>query len=183
MLCIGSTLIGKISDSLHDQRWDEALEYLHQLAQSPQQQKLKLGTLQRWVRDCDAAASKVQKSFNVGDGDNGASTVLKRDSKIMKVLDAVLRVADPSMIGSADSDYEDEDDAVNQDHGMVIIPVTDTVDTDQDGVVRYRGAWDCYPERKDANGNLVPLGVEGHGGTVEPCKSLAYLYFIHLYHN
>ncbi|KAJ3409658.1 hypothetical protein HDV05_004316 [Chytridiales sp. JEL 0842] len=167
----GSTLIGKISDSLHDQRWDEALEYLQQLRQSPQT-KLKLGTLQRWVRDCDAAASKVQKSIQVDGDGSGDKTLLMRDKKIMTVLDSILRVADPSMTGSADSDYEEDDEDAKGDHGMLKIRFSDVNSNDDDGVVRFLDAWDPYPERKDKDGKAIKLEneIEGLGCTIEPSE-------------
>mmetsp|Transcript_30895 Transcript_30895/g.49851 ORF Transcript_30895/g.49851 Transcript_30895/m.49851 type:complete len:482 (+) Transcript_30895:124-1569(+) len=70
-----------VSDALRDRRWSDAtcaLEKMRQRKQIP-----KLGSVQRWVRDCDAAADD--------------------DSQAMRVLDSVLRTADPSQVGAMSS--------------------------------------------------------------------------------
>jgi hypothetical protein len=58
------------------------------------------------------------------------------------------------MIGWGDLDYEDEDDAVNQDHGMVTILVTDTVHTDPDGVCAVSRSLGLLPREKGSKWKL-----------------------------
>ncbi|KAI9351283.1 hypothetical protein BDR26DRAFT_815797, partial [Obelidium mucronatum] len=79
----GSSLAGKVSDAISDQRWQDAMDTLSEMR--AQKQFPKLGALQRWVRDCDAAAN---------------TTTQKRDQVVMRVLDAVLRTADPGTVGA-----------------------------------------------------------------------------------
>ncbi|KAJ3180199.1 hypothetical protein HDU85_004202 [Gaertneriomyces sp. JEL0708] len=77
----GATLTGKISDALTDGRWEDAMLALNEMRERGQTPKL--GALQRWVRDCDAVGSQ--------DGFDGSP-------EILRVLDAILRTADPSMV-------------------------------------------------------------------------------------
>jgi hypothetical protein len=84
----GATLSGRISDALTDGRWADALSALAEMRSKGQVPKL--GALQRWVRDCDAASLR--------DGSHG-------DPQIFRVLDSILRTADPNLIPSHDSDY------------------------------------------------------------------------------
>ncbi|KAG2187420.1 hypothetical protein INT44_005108 [Umbelopsis vinacea] len=84
----GATLSGRISDALTDGRWADALAALAEMRSKGQVPKL--GALQRWVRDCDAASLR--------DGSHG-------DPQIFRVLDSILRTADPNLIPSHDSDH------------------------------------------------------------------------------
>ncbi|CAM0138080.1 hypothetical protein VKS41_001303 [Umbelopsis sp. WA50703] len=77
----GSTLSGRISDALTDGRWADALIALAEMRSKGQVPKL--GALQRWVRDCDAASLR--------DGSHA-------DPQIFRVLDSILRTADPELI-------------------------------------------------------------------------------------
>lgn len=77
----GSTLSGRISDALTDGRWADALLALAEMRSKGQVPKL--GALQRWVRDCDAASLR--------DGSHA-------DPQIFRVLDSILRTADPELI-------------------------------------------------------------------------------------
>ena len=70
-----------VSDALRDARWGDAIRALDKMRQRNQQPKL--GSVQRWVRECDAA------------GDY--------DSQAMLVLDSVLRTADPAQVGAMQS--------------------------------------------------------------------------------
>ncbi|KAG0249540.1 hypothetical protein BG011_009203 [Mortierella polycephala] len=78
---MGQTPIGRISDALVDGRWNDAMSALEEMRQ--RKQIPKLGALQRWVRDCDAASAK-----------SGAFG----DPVVLRVLDSMLRTVDPSMV-------------------------------------------------------------------------------------
>ncbi|CAO3657979.1 unnamed protein product [Umbelopsis vinacea] len=84
----GSTLSGRISDALTDGRWADALAALAEMRARGQVPKL--GALQRWVRDCDAASLR--------DGSHA-------DPQIFRVLDSILRTADPALVCSPTADY------------------------------------------------------------------------------
>ncbi|KAF9156390.1 hypothetical protein BG015_005599 [Linnemannia schmuckeri] len=77
----GQTPIGRISDALVDGRWNDAMSALEEMRTKGQVPKL--GALQRWVRDCDAASAK--------NGEFG-------DPVVLRVLDSMLRTVDPSMV-------------------------------------------------------------------------------------
>ncbi|KAJ3105116.1 hypothetical protein HDU96_008683 [Phlyctochytrium bullatum] len=79
----GATLSGKISQLVSAKFWKDTLVHLQEM----ESKKLapKLGALQRWVRDCDAANSFKK---------NG------RDRMVLEVLDGILRVADPELVGA-----------------------------------------------------------------------------------
>ncbi|TPX56507.1 hypothetical protein SpCBS45565_g08386 [Spizellomyces sp. 'palustris'] len=83
----GSTLTGRISDALQDGRYSDAMVALSEMRERGKTPPL--GALQRWVRDCDAVGAE--------DGLNGKPEVLR-------VLDAILRTADPDMVPKGDSD-------------------------------------------------------------------------------
>ncbi|KAI8829270.1 hypothetical protein BJ741DRAFT_623473 [Chytriomyces cf. hyalinus JEL632] len=113
----GASLSGRVGDAVSDQRWQDAMDALSEMR--AQRQYPRLGALQRWVRDCDAAAS---------------TTTLKRDTQVMRVLDAILRTADPKTNGALaawTSDFK----------SFKVV----------DGI-RMLGIWDPYPDRleKDA---------------------------------
>jgi hypothetical protein len=72
------SLINQVSDALRDGRWDDAIYSL--TIMRAQNKVPKLGAVQRWTRDCDAA------------GEHSSS-------QSIKVLDAILRTSDPDMIG------------------------------------------------------------------------------------
>jgi hypothetical protein len=78
---IGTSLTSRISAALQDYRFTDALILLFEMYT----RKLppKLGSLQRWVRDCDATVS--------ADGS-------VRDADAMKCLDLILRIANPASI-------------------------------------------------------------------------------------
>ncbi|KAI9106082.1 hypothetical protein DFS34DRAFT_602171 [Phlyctochytrium arcticum] len=80
----GTSLSGRISDALTDGRWNDALSALAEMRERGQTPKL--GALQRWVRDCDAV---------------GSEEGLDGDPQVLRVLDAILRTADPSMVPPA----------------------------------------------------------------------------------
>ncbi|KAF9996842.1 hypothetical protein BGZ65_007579, partial [Modicella reniformis] len=77
----GQTPIGRISDALVDGRWNDAATALEEMRTRGQVPKL--GALQRWVRDCDAASAK-----------SGAFG----DPVVLRILDSILRTVDPSMV-------------------------------------------------------------------------------------
>lgn len=81
LMWAGTSLTSRISTALQDYRFTDALILLFEMYT----RKLppKLGSLQRWVRDCDATVS--------ADG-----TV--RDADAMKCLDLILRIANPASI-------------------------------------------------------------------------------------
>ncbi|ORZ10955.1 hypothetical protein BCR41DRAFT_357242, partial [Lobosporangium transversale] len=76
-----SGMVGRISDALVDGRWNDAMSALEEMRSRGQVPKL--GALQRWVRDCDAASAK-----------SGAFG----DPVVLRLLDSILRTVDPSMI-------------------------------------------------------------------------------------
>ncbi|KAF9964291.1 hypothetical protein BGZ70_006675 [Mortierella alpina] len=78
---MGQTPIGRISDALVDGRWNDAMTALEEMR--TRNQVPKLGALQRWVRDCDAASAK-----------SGAFG----DPVVLRVLDSMLRTVDPLMV-------------------------------------------------------------------------------------
>jgi hypothetical protein len=80
-LSIGQTPVGRISDALVDGRWADATTALEEMRARGQVPKL--GALQRWVRDCDAASAK-----------SGAFG----DPIVLRLLDSILRTVDPSMV-------------------------------------------------------------------------------------
>ncbi|KAF9352427.1 hypothetical protein BGX34_012167 [Mortierella sp. NVP85] len=77
----GQTPVGRISDALVDGRWNDAMTALEEMRVRGQVPKL--GALQRWVRDCDAASAK-----------SGAFG----DPVVLRLLDSILRTVDPSMV-------------------------------------------------------------------------------------
>lgn len=76
-----TTLSNRISIALKEKRWTDAKYLLQQMRDKDQVPKL--GCLQRWVRDCDAAVT----ASDYGD--------------CLLVLDLILRATDPSSIGCA----------------------------------------------------------------------------------
>jgi len=88
---MGTTPIGRISDALVDGRWNDAMSALDEMRQKSQVPKL--GALQRWVRDCDAASAK-----------NGAFG----DPVVLRVLDSMLRTVDPTMVPKKSTDEGEE---------------------------------------------------------------------------
>ncbi|KAF9200807.1 hypothetical protein BGZ49_008947 [Haplosporangium sp. Z 27] len=85
---MGQTPIGRISDALVDGRWNDAMTALEEMRNRGQVPKL--GALQRWVRDCDAASAK-----------NGAFG----DPVVLRVLDSMLRTVDPSMVPKKEDEH------------------------------------------------------------------------------
>jgi hypothetical protein len=81
----GTSLISRISTALADHRHTDALVLLSEARIRGVQPKL--GALQRWVRDCDAA-SRSDGSFG--------------DDQVLRVLDAILRCTN----GDQDVDWE-----------------------------------------------------------------------------
>ena len=104
-----------VSDALRDLRWQDALRALEKMRQ--RKQVPKLGSLQRWVRDCDAA------------GDY--------DSEAMFVLDSVLRTADPAQIGAMSC--EAATSSLLQPDGCLATPTLTN-----GGRVRMYPPWDAF---------------------------------------
>lgn len=75
----GKSLVGRVSDALRDERWNDALSALATMRATGMVPKL--GALCRWVRDCDAAHGGLE------------------DPMVCTVIDAVLRTADPGQVG------------------------------------------------------------------------------------
>ncbi|KAJ3159320.1 hypothetical protein HDU86_001924 [Geranomyces michiganensis] len=88
----GNTLSGRVSDALADGRWNDALGLLADMRERGMVPKL--GALQRWVRDCDAVS-----------GPDGG---LKGQGEVLRVLDAILRTADPDMVPRGDGEAEED---------------------------------------------------------------------------
>ncbi|KII84771.1 hypothetical protein PLICRDRAFT_146256 [Plicaturopsis crispa FD-325 SS-3] len=80
------TLTARISSACAGARWTDALVLLSEMRL--RKQRPKLGALQRWVRDCDAASSASSSADDGG------------DTEVLRVLDAILRT-------TADVDVED----------------------------------------------------------------------------
>ena len=76
LVATGKSLSGQVSDTLRDHKWPQTLLLLNSIRQTNSVPKL--GALQRWVRECDAAESN--------------------DPLVIQVLDSILRTADPSQI-------------------------------------------------------------------------------------
>jgi hypothetical protein len=85
-MTLGTSLTSRISAALQDYRFTDALVLLFELY--IRRLPPKLGSLQRWVRECDATVS--------ADG-----TV--RDPDAMKCLDLILRIANPAAVGGGES--------------------------------------------------------------------------------
>jgi hypothetical protein len=85
-LIAGTSLSSRISAALQDYRFTDALILLFEMYT----RKLppKLGSLQRWVRECDATVSASGET---------------RDTEAMKCLDLILRIANPNLIASSSS--------------------------------------------------------------------------------
>jgi hypothetical protein len=105
-----------VSDALRDARWDDAIRALEKMRQRNQQPKL--GSVQRWVRECDAA----------GDYDSDA----------MLVLDSVLRTADPAQVGAMQSTAAQE--SLKKQSGETSIG-----NLKSGGRVRWYEPWDAFP--------------------------------------
>jgi hypothetical protein len=76
-----TSLTGEISDSLREGRFEDAIA---QLTTMRTQNKLpKLGSLCRWVRECDAAGESHSTD----------------NTEVYRTLDAILRTSDPDMVG------------------------------------------------------------------------------------
>jgi hypothetical protein len=73
----GSSLTSKISSALAGNRWTDAKVLLAEMR--IRKQRPKLGALQRWTRECDAAST--------ADGSEG-------DKEVLSVLDAIMRSAE-----------------------------------------------------------------------------------------
>lgn len=89
-----------------------ALEEMRTRGQVP-----KLGALQRWVRDCDAASAK-----------NGAFG----DPVVLRVLDSMLRTVDPSMVPSKK--------AVEEEHPVRTHPMWEAFPRVEDSLQKYEAA-------------------------------------------
>ncbi|KAI9363988.1 hypothetical protein DFJ73DRAFT_480480 [Zopfochytrium polystomum] len=185
-----TSLPGRVSDALADRRWHDAVALLAEmraLGIAP-----RLGALQRWVRDCDAAAAWVvegrRSPDKVGGGDGwgddgddkrgnddnvvdaGGETTfrndgkttnmqrgrLRRDGMVMRVLDAVMRTADPTsvgaFVGASAADRREAD----------CTPVFDGV--------RLLGRWDCRaaPSSSSSSSSDAVVAVEASGELVVP---------------
>ncbi|KAF9337693.1 hypothetical protein BG006_003329 [Podila minutissima] len=114
---MGQTPIGRISDALVDGRWNDAMVALEEMRTRGQVPKL--GALQRWVRDCDAASAK-----------NGAFG----DPVVLRVLDSMLRTVDPTMVPTKDQSGESEP------HPVRIHPMWQAFPRIEDNVQKYEAA-------------------------------------------
>ena len=114
---IGQTPIGRISDALVDGRWSDAMTALKELRTRGQVPKL--GALQRWVRDCDAASAK-----------NGAFG----DPVVLRVLDSMLRTVDPSMVPYKKAS------ATEEEHPVRTHPMWEAFPRVEDNLQKYEAA-------------------------------------------
>jgi hypothetical protein len=90
-----------------------ALEEMRTKGQVP-----KLGALQRWVRDCDAASAK-----------NGAFG----DPVVLRVLDSMLRTVDPTMVPSKEASEKEE-------HPVRTHPMWQAFPRVEDNIQKYEAA-------------------------------------------
>ncbi|KAF9577041.1 hypothetical protein BGW38_008009, partial [Lunasporangiospora selenospora] len=111
----GQTPIGRISDALVDGRWADAMIALEEMR--TRNQVPKLGALQRWVRDCDAASAK-----------SGAFG----DPVVLRVLDSMLRTVDPSMVPKKEEMAPEEEP-----HPVRIHPMWQAFSRIEDKVPKY----------------------------------------------
>jgi len=81
---------GRISNAFRSRNWELALSLLFEMSQSTE--PLKLGALQRWVRDCDFASSLCDSDAVV---DESERTAMKNTALLL--LDAVMRVGEISV--------------------------------------------------------------------------------------
>ncbi|KAF9212342.1 hypothetical protein BGZ59_006891 [Podila verticillata] len=114
---MGQTPIGRISDALVDGRWNDAMVALEEMRTRGQVPKL--GALQRWVRDCDAASAK-----------NGAFG----DPVVLRVLDSMLRTVDPTMVPTKNQSSESEP------HPVRTHPMWQAFPRVEDNVQKYEAA-------------------------------------------
>ncbi|KAF9425538.1 hypothetical protein BGZ94_007448 [Podila epigama] len=115
---MGQTPIGRISDALVDGRWADAMTALEEMRARGQVPKL--GALQRWVRDCDAASAK-----------NGAFG----DPVVLRVLDSMLRTVDPSMVPT-----KEQQSSENEPHPVRMQPMWQAFPRVDDNVQKYEAA-------------------------------------------
>ncbi|KAI8585566.1 hypothetical protein BDZ88DRAFT_432262 [Geranomyces variabilis] len=138
----GTTLSGRVSDALADGRWNDALVLLAEMRERGMVPKL--GALQRWVRDCDAVS-----------GPDGG---LKGQGEVLRVLDAILRTADPEMVPRGNGDVED----VVRRHAAwapcapVTVDADDAASATEEDAARYKAgfrvvAYEKGPERRTPN--------------------------------
>lgn len=83
---LGTSLSSRISAALQDYRFTDALILLFEM--HTRRLPPKLGSLQRWVRECDATVSASGET---------------RDIDAMKCLDLILRIANPNLIAGSSS--------------------------------------------------------------------------------
>jgi len=81
---------GRVSNAFRSRNWELALSLLFEMSQSAE--PLKLGALQRWVRDCDFASSLCDSDAAVGENEKNA---MKNTALLL--LDAVMRVGEMSL--------------------------------------------------------------------------------------
>ncbi|KAJ3027189.1 hypothetical protein HDV00_011353 [Rhizophlyctis rosea] len=136
----GTSLVARISDALTDGRWTDALCLLSEMRF--RNQIPKLGSLQRWVRDCDAAR-----------GPDGGSAETKQ---ILKVLDSILRTADPSMVPKPEGFVEDPVKMHEPWVGRERRAEEVVIKTDEETVTRYKSSFKIVfnepgPQRRPPN--------------------------------
>jgi hypothetical protein len=133
-----------VSDALRDSRWPDALRALDTMRQ--RKHVPKLGSVQRWVRECDAA------------GDDDADAML--------VLDSVLRTADPAQVGAMQSAGAQE--ALRQADGSIAPGVLRC-----EGRVRWYPPWDAFGRGgARPSGEEAGATMREAQGTSEEAKSV-----------
>ena len=120
-----------VTDALRDARWQDALRALEKMQQ--RKQLPKLGSVQRWVRECDAA------------GDDDADAML--------VLDAVLRTADPAQVGAMQCAAAQAALGVSACGARAV-----TSELRCGGRVRWYPPWDALPTSRGHGGGAEILG-------------------------
>jgi hypothetical protein len=127
-----------VSDALRDSRWTDALKSMEQMRQRGFLPKL--GSVQRWVRECDAA----------GDADPMA----------IQVLDAILRTADPPQVGAMQSPTAIE--SLRGNDGTLL-----EASIAHGGFVHAYPPWDAFTRKGHAKGDLGGTLRRGQGQSEE----------------
>ncbi|WWC92884.1 uncharacterized protein L201_007846 [Kwoniella dendrophila CBS 6074] len=128
---LGNSLTSKISTALSDYRFTDALIYLFEMYTKNLQPKL--GSLQRWVRECDATS--------MSDGSPG-------DSEALKCLDLILRIANKSHSINCQIDKK-----VLGTEGVVPVPkdnnIVDGINMSE--VIKRKNVWKARETSKEDN--------------------------------
>jgi hypothetical protein len=157
------SLENKISDAFGKKRWDEAHRLLLRLATSTacdDRRRLKLGTMQRWVREADVL-SRCRAEVGESESGSGLSEVdvtqLANTSWLL--LDLVLRVMDSK-------------DSSNNKHKLKSSCSIDLVNLEMHAEVRRRDPFDIQSLSSQGNKGLATADTNPGPGTERCWKTL-----------